>query len=315
MGIKISKVRDYRTLREITTSDCENGYSSEYTCISDGCNAQMSFVPTHERRVHEKTIIINSFFKLKKNEQHTYGKCPYNTLGSVEIIARDSDPNIFNALDNQKYEFSLQILQQPNSSAEIKEQNSSTKDSQGEISKGKQYTKSGTASGYIKTLTQILQLRARLEEDKELASILTLKYQGKKIKWSNFYFEEDHYLEASKIIANAKKAYPVCFHGTIGRLIPQTKRFQFCKIKLNSPYTEPINKINDIPSIELILSNKQIKLENFAIGQEILVYGIVTRIHEKIWMPPKTNENTKVSTFKFINMDIWVNQIGQLIIL
>jgi|GEM_PF-5099750 len=44
MGIKISKVRDSKTLAEITTTDCENSHIGEYICPIENCHAQMSFV-------------------------------------------------------------------------------------------------------------------------------------------------------------------------------------------------------------------------------------------------------------------------------
>ena len=109
MGIKISKVRDSKTLAEITTTDCENSHIGEYICPIENCHAQMSFVASHERRLHEKTITINAYFKLKKNQQHNGELCPYNTLGAVNIIARDSNCNLLTALDDNVVppEFSL----------------------------------------------------------------------------------------------------------------------------------------------------------------------------------------------------------------
>ena len=316
MGIKISKVRDSKTLAEITTTDCENSHIGEYICPIENCHAQMSFVASHERKLHEKTITINAYFKLKKNQQHNSELCPYNTLGVVNIIARDSNCNLLTALDDNKYEFSLQILHHPKTKT-IVESNGTQTDvlPKDKNTKTTQYTTKGTASNYINALTQILKLRAMLEESDELASVITLTYsknnKKNKIKWEDFYCEENDYLKASSIISQAKTSYPICFHGTIADLIPQkTDKFPYSKVKLHKPYIEPINEINDSPSVELILADKLALLENFSIGQEILVYG-KANINTQLWSP---EDNNKIK-YNYINMSIWINHKDQIIIL
>lgn len=163
MGVKVSKVRDRKTLREITAKNCENGYKGEYVCITEDCNAQMSFVRLYEQRRLNKVISVSSFFKLKPNETHAYKSCPYNTRGSVEIIARESDPSVLKALNNGKYEFSLQVLHKPEiGRAQITRDR---KDNLGNIEtppKGMKYARNGVATSYIRVLTQILTLRAKI---------------------------------------------------------------------------------------------------------------------------------------------------------
>jgi len=312
LGVKISTVKDKNTGKAITVKDCEKGHDGEYICKTDGCNAQMSFVKAHEKRRLDKTIEISSFFKLKSNEKHSYKICPYNTKGAVEIIARDSDSNILKAIDNEKYEFSLQVLHKVNNTQE-KRTEVDSKSSANECSaqKGKAYTRSGTASSYIKTLTQILTLRAQLEDNQELASLITLTYKKSKIKWSNFYFDIDDYIGAYEITKNSKISYPMCFHGVVSKTVPPSEKFKYAKFTLHSPYIELESELTDIPSLEFIIADDSLDLNNLPVGAEVLVYGVI-KVSSGNWIPPEQKELDNPKSIRFLNMRAWINHAEQI---
>lgn len=312
MGVKVNKVKDKKTLEEVTVEDCEGGYDGEYVCHISGCDAGMSFVHSYEQRRLERVITIPSFFKLKQNNKHSYGLCPYNTEGAVEVIARDSDPNVLRALNNNKYEFSLQILHKP----ELSEVTStpiidSIETQSKKRPKGKTYIRKGTASSYIKVLHQVLALREKLEEDSELASLIVLNYRGKKVKWSDFYFEEDQYIAAYSLVEDIKEQHPMCFQGVISKVVRPNEKFKYWKIKLHSPFYELVDKVTPIPSIELIIADKGLDPSEYSEGQRLLAYGAVkTSVGE--WVPSKERNEKEPKRIKFLNMSLWINHHEQI---
>jgi hypothetical protein len=312
LGVKVKKVKDKKTQEEVTVEDCEGGYDGEYVCHVNGCDAYMSFVHSYEQRRLERVITVPSFFKLKQNHKHSYKFCPYNTEGAVEVIARDSDPDVLRSLDDNKYEFSLQILHKPERSETTTEpRDGSIEYPSKKRLKGKTYTRKGTAPSYIKVLQQVLALRSELEEDNELASLIVLNYRGKKIKWDAFYFEEDQYISAYKLVENKKQKHPMCFQGVVSKLIPPTEKFKYWKIKLHSPYYELVDKVTPIPSIELVIADKELDPSEYTEGQRILAYGVVkTSVGE--WVPPKERDKKEPKKIKFLNMSLWINHLEQI---
>jgi len=312
LGVKISTVKDKSTGNQITVKDCEKGHDGKYICKTDGCNAKMSFVKAHEKRRLDKTIEIPSFFKLKSNEKHAYKVCPYNTKGAVEIIARNSDSNVLKAIENEKYQFNLQVLHKENNTQKKStEVESKTGVNESSVRKGKVYTRSGTASSYIKTLTQILTLRAQLENNKELASLITLTYKNAKIKWSNFYFEVDDYINAYEIAKKSTINYPMCFHGVISKVVSPSEKFKYTKLKLHSPHIELEGESTDIPSLEFIIADDSLDLDELSTGTEVLVYGVI-KASSGDWVPPEQRELDDPRSIRFLNMSAWVNHAEQI---
>lgn len=307
MSVKINKVRDAVTLKQVTTQECTEGYSSSYICITENCNALMSFNPRHERRLETKTIVIEPYFKLKKGQEHTYGICPYNIQGSVDIIAKDSDNNLIKSLDNKKYDFTLQILHTP----EHNKQNTKTISSTDLVSSSsntiRQYATRGVAPTYINTLQKILKLRSILEENNDLAPFIELKYRAESISWSKFYFDENNQNNMFNFIKKKQITYPICICGTVSKIASKTEKFPYNKIILDSPEIEPENETPNRLSIELILANDQTKLENYSNDQQLLAYGI-TNITNNLWVSPN-NPNHKINYFC---ISIWINHKAQL---
>lgn len=309
MGVKISRVRDKRTLKRITTLDCEKGYKGEYICDSENCLAEMSFVAKHEKRRYEKVFEVSSFFKLKEGYTHS-SLCPFDTSGILKIIAKKSDSNVLEALNDGKFEFSLQILHQPKQT-NLGEKNNgkNLNDSEAQIKKKqKEYISNGKMSNYINILNQILILRSQLEFNENISSQLRLKYQGKKIKWDNFYFADDQYQDLFILGMSEKISYPICLEGVVSKIDTPTEKFKYYSIKLSSPYVELIEKVTEIPSVQLLMSKEiyeEIKIEK---EESILVYGLAKfKKADKTW---KANEENEI---QFLNITIWINYKQQMI--
>lgn len=310
MGVKVKVVKDHKTQKEVTVRDCENGYEGEYQCKTHNCEALMSFVPKHEQRRLGKVVQVSSFFKLKKGEIHAYGVCPYNTLGSVEIIAKDSDKNILKSIGENKYEFSLQVLHKPESNKETSPANDLDNNQNKTPSRTKKYIRKGTSSSYIKTLNQILTLRSQIDDNNELSQLVTLDYRGKKIKWNKFFFEVESYDAAYSIVERHKANYPMCFQGIISKSIPSNDSFRYEKLKVYSPYIELVDDVTPIPSLELIIADKNLDPKEFPEGTHVLAYGSI-HIGSGMWVPPEEKESIQPKKIMFHNMSIWINHTAQ----
>lgn len=317
MGVKISKVREKNKGTVITVRDCEKGFEGDYVCLTQGCGALMSFVPAYEQRRHEKVIQVPSFFKLRANERHRYGVCPFNTKGTIEVIARESDSNIVKALENGKHQLSLQILHKPFTESVRNSSNlNPSADLIGKPKKTKTYASKGTAPSYIKALNQILILRAKLEDNKELASLLTLTYRSKKIKWNNFYFEVDDYFRAFEIAKKMEKPYPMCFHGVVSKVNPPTAKFNRSTIKAYGPYIEMDGVETKAPSLEFPVRDDKLDLTLFEPGTDFLVYGSPSVEESKnIWIPPSQRDEKKPQGLRFLGIKVWINHSAQIIAL
>lgn len=197
-----------------------------------------------------------------------------------------------------------------NTQEKITEANSKTSADEFSAQKGKVYTRSGTASSYIKTLTQVLTLRAQLEDNKELASLVTLTYKNTKIKWSNFYFEIDSYIDAFEIAKNSAIHYPMCFHDVISKVVDSSKKFKYAKFKLHSPYIELEGESTDIPSLEFIIADDSLDLNAFSAGAEVLIYGVI-KVSSGDWVPPEQRGLEEPKSIRFLNMSAWVNHAEQ----
>lgn len=311
MGIKIGKVKDKNNLRVITTEDCDQGYNSEYICITENCLANMIFTRRHEKRLLDKVVEVPSFFRLKNGSKHIQD-CPYDTRGAIEVICRDSDSNILKSLDNQKFEFSLQVLHNPeNKTIENSIINSYLKNNSNGKKLNKNYNSSGSLSSYIKTLKQILLLRNKLEEDNNISETLLLNYRGTRIKWSCFYFSEKNYIDAFNLGILKKISYPICFEGVVKSVKEPTDKFNFYSIVLFSPYKEGLGDINEVPVVSIIMKPDDYVKTNIFSNKSLLIYGVPKfKQSDNNWISRRDNKK-----YKFLNISMWVENIKQIMIL
>ncbi|AXX87462.1 hypothetical protein AMRN_1733 [Malaciobacter marinus] len=314
MGVKVNNVLDKHTLEEVNV---KNGYHGDFICKTKNCNADMIFVREHEKRRLEKTIFVPSFFKLKSNKNQHDENCSFNTKGIMKVIARNSDSNILKSLDENKYEFSLQILHKPAKKSSSIEPTTDNENYNNTPTKRKttQYVNKGTASSYIKTLKSILELRAKIEEENELASIITLKYNSKKIYWNKFFFNHTRYIEAYKLNQNSPIKYPICIHGKVSKVIKKNDKFKFDKIKLHNPYIELLSKITEMPSIELLISSEDVELDKFKNDTEILIYGQAQFSTSQLWTPLEEREQEEPKKVRFLKIELWINYNEQIMLL
>jgi hypothetical protein len=262
-------------------------------------------VPRHERQLDTKTVIVEAYFGLKRGESHAE-VCRYNTAGQVRIIARDSDPDVLRSIDQGKHEFRLHILHEALGDAPAGGPQERGGALPSNRPKAIRVDRQGRLNSYIKTLHQILTLRALAEDDAELAAVLTLEYHGKKVPWKSFYFETERYVECFDLLERSGyRAHPVCLAGQIAEIQPPTERFNKYSVRLESPWIEvDANGCIGKPVARIAVPEES-WVEQLRPGDEVLGYGF--------WRIKRGA--SKSDNFSFLNLDLYPQDKGQLLVL
>ncbi|MCX7205847.1 MAG: hypothetical protein NT086_07670 [Proteobacteria bacterium] len=271
MGSKISFAR-LNFGDRLTALECEEKPQSELFCFSAGCAAKLSFVSRHNRRCTHSTIEVSPCFRLKKNELHDIN-CKYNLLGQLKIIVASSKSEVLSSISNGQYEFQLHILLKalrvlPDSAViDIGESWAA----EGEKNKG--FSNKGSLSNYLKTLSQILELRSLCENNDDLKKIIVLKFKQDKIPWGKFYFDLDN---LSKFVSFYKDNYstvPLAISGRIYAIKPPTDTFKHYVVELYAPYILPDkNGITRRVVPQIIIKNNSL-LKHMNYNDEYIFFG------------------------------------------
>lgn len=188
MGSKIPEAR-VESGNRVTALTYEAFPAGRIYCSSMDCNSELSFVRRHNRKYQSKTIEIAPCFRLKQHQVHATG-CRYNIEGQLDLIAKSSESEIFEALGKSKYEFRLHVLLKALRVLDEDRIHELARKWGASFSQNKNYANKGALTNYLRTLRQILELRNYCEEDEQLGSLVTLNYHGRKIKWLDFYYNE-----------------------------------------------------------------------------------------------------------------------------
>lgn len=233
-GIKMASAVDDRRNRhtlESLQNRAENGQTiPPLFCDGVGCSASVRFVklglrngPPGKEPVERAAYI--GLTSARDSDHAT--SCSYNATGKLKlIIANQSDPDFLSSLDEGKHELRLQLLHNAlgNSDRSVKagyQTGSKTKD---EHIRTDYIRTGGKLDGYLRTTMDILKLRERCEEDTELSATLLLRFGNRKIPWRRFYFEQDRYEDAWKMLRKAEpSAHPFAIAGVVDRIwLPNT---------------------------------------------------------------------------------------------
>lgn len=188
MGSKIPEAK-VESGERITALKYEAVPAGKIYCSSVGCNTELSFVRRHNRKYQSKTIEIAPCFRLKKHHLHVVG-CKYNIEGQLDLIAKLSESEIFEALGKSNYEFRLHVLLKALRVLDEDRIHELVKKWGASFNQNKSYANKGSLTNYLRTLGQILELKNYCEEDEQLGNLVVLNYHGKRVKWLDFYYDE-----------------------------------------------------------------------------------------------------------------------------
>lgn len=315
MGVKIEKALYGET--GVTMSNLEadkqemNGKSFECPY----CKKGLIFRKSGKRRLENRTIDISPYFYLKQGIEHS-AECKYNTFGQIEIIARKSEPlkDFMEKKKEGEMVIRLQIVKKA-----LEEKPEDRKEGPVDPSKGgdapdKKYKKGGSMDPYLSKMKDIMILRSRMEENKNIKKYLKLEYGKRRIAWDKFYFGPNHksFLDLSKYYRNKQAPKnPVCVEGIIREYekVPKKKGGYFYSFRLEKPFIEEADPegYHHVPSVSLNVDAEHERLVDYMKDnyqkriKQVVAYG-------DPYAEVKTSEAQKV---KFHNISIWVNRTAQ----
>lgn len=163
VGSKIPRAR-LLTVNKIDVITCERRTDeAQIWCETLGCEAKLPFFSWHNRKCASKTIEIPLCFRLKPHEIHAE-QCKYNIAGSLNIIAKSSESEVFKALAEKKFEFRLHILIKALRELSVFEVGKVSEGWGSSVESNKSFNNKGKLSNYLCTLKKIyksvLYLRA-----------------------------------------------------------------------------------------------------------------------------------------------------------
>jgi hypothetical protein len=287
MGIKMSKARLITTNEEIKVNNAtlEMREKKLLKCYTENCNAKVTWV----RLSKENYEVKNRYYRLLNGEQHCM-ECCYNTLGRVTIIAKKADKKIIENINNNKFEFRVNIVYEALKTNNSKEELNTNIHNTSDVNRKKKvYKPIGVASPHLAVMKDIMKLRSEIEDKKELEDIIKIKSKGKSIAWKNFYYELGEEETLYKYIDNngyvykenlRKLSYPICIEGIIDSEIEyneagssfinfklskyinpdETGNLNFYKCTLFTGNKNLIDSINNS-----IIENKRIKIVSYFI--------------------------------------------------
>jgi hypothetical protein len=268
----------------------------DFSCDGNGCKTEVSHVNSHTRQHGETTHLVRACFRTKPNRAHG-DNCQYDASKQLEIIARESDPEVV-VRRAGTFEFRLlaisQALSERNSSNAIEAAQKPDQPPASMVFKKSDVSK---LPRYLNSAMRVLKLRNSVEDDNDLTKI-KITFAQQSIAWKDFYFESETYIKC----AQAKAKYPRAIIGTVescrtaenGRVVLNLKQQVLRPVGGNSTERDAYRPA--------IWSDDPEDFAGFAPGAEILAFGF--------WQSGKKRSNGAWNNYS-INLDLkWKGQIA-----
>lgn len=227
-------------------------------CSTIACRVPISFRASHFRKTEDKQSLVKAHFKIK-NEDHVE-ICPFNTVGQVKMIARDSY-GVLESLDQGSKVFRLNLITSiANGKGLGPEEKVGYQGESQNAGVTKRYGSKGELTPYLSTINKIVKLRSEIEGDAELSSLIKLSFNSEEIKWSNFYYERESYRKCFNYIKSKKPAHPICIEGKIKKIEGPSQKRKHYKVTLVAPWVEKTDKdnIRRIPLVSIAVHSKKV---------------------------------------------------------
>ena len=195
---------------KISAEDAEkNGVKDGLTCAGNECGAPLNHVDSYNAQHGEKICVVRTFFRIARNKAHG-PHCQFDIARQIEVLARDSDPEIIAPIFGG-LQFRLLAVSQLISNL-VRKPNRPVID-EGELpAVTRVYENSDQAklSKYLNSAARVLRLRSVVEAHADISQI-KLNFGKTAVKWENFYFDSEMYLQCF----NQKAAFPRAIFGTV----------------------------------------------------------------------------------------------------
>ncbi|MFK4435446.1 hypothetical protein [Paenibacillus sp. RC21] len=261
MGTKMPKAYYAQEEKILNINDANIKMNGSLFCEVAICRVPVTFVDAHKKKLADKTVVVNPYFRLTSNEKKHYVECRYNTIGQIKVIAQDSDDNIIKAIEDNRYSFRLNVIDEALKDLINlnKEQTKNDGQCAGANKPSKTYINQGKLDSYLSTMQKIMRLRSLAESNEELRELLVLQYGKQEVKWNKFYYESDDLQKCYTYIKRNEVTHPMCIDGVIKEFSDPTEKFKFSVLKLTSPWVEPDkNGVINRPVVELIIRSDKV---------------------------------------------------------
>jgi hypothetical protein len=299
MASKMPAALDANNIR-ITLSMAEREeYQKPLKC--EFCNATVEFVNGYSRIVGDSRVAVDPFFRRGKDYKHSES-CQYNVYGQIAVIARQSEGDIFAALQDNRFELRLlavtRAIEQLRELA-MKKQGSCSKVSSETTEKN--YVEAEQRLGaYINSAQRVLKVRNTCEEHSEIEDVLHLVFDGVRLPWRDFYFEDADYFRCFSQVHKATVQVPIAIKGIVKETTVVKK---YAVINLVPPYRPTKQaEIRDAACFS-IWSPDLSAFESYEPGGEILVFGIWES--RGIKESPNRKNDSPIKVFRNHELCLW----------
>lgn len=297
-GLKMFYARDARNIHShIPVADIKESERDRLIC--EFCPAKISWVKAHKRNGKN----ISAFLRLQKNEEHTFD-CKNSVKSAITSLVAHSqnieDGKLLLEAQDSAFIFRMNVLIE--ASAALRKASftpDEEADSEEKARKRIRYKKTEKRlADYFNTAAGIAKIRAKIEESsdkKTLSDLVKMDYNGKKISWNDFFYDEDRY---PILFKKAEKiAHPVAILITVKQAQKHinTERGSFCSLKGELCTLEHEDKSKEFFAPGLTCNDTTF-FENLGAKDEIIVIGKV-RPTIKQWGEGKIFKNLNINVF------------------
>ncbi|MDR1749873.1 hypothetical protein [Enterobacter cloacae] len=297
-GLKMFYARDARNIHShIPVADIKESERDRLIC--EFCPAKISWVKAHKRNGKN----ISAFLRLQKNEEHTFD-CKNSVKSAITSLVAHShnieDGKLLLEAQDSAFIFRMNVLIE--ASAALRKASftpDEEADSEEKARKRIRYKKTEKRlADYFNTAAGIAKIRAKIEESsdkKTLSDLVKIDYNGKKISWNDFFYDEDRY---PILFKKAEKiAHPVAILITVKQAQKHinTERGSFCSLKGELCTLEHEDKSKEFFAPGLTCNDTTF-FENLGAKDEIIVIGKV-RPTIKQWGEGKIFKNLNINIF------------------
>lgn len=267
--------------------------------ICEFCPAKISWVTPHQQ--HGKNI--SAFLRLQKNEQHT-STCKNSIKSAITSLVAHSqnieDGKLLLEAQDSAFIFRMNVLIE--ASAALRKASFTLEeeaDPEEKARKRIRYKKTEKRlADYFNTAAGIAKIRAKIEESsdkKTLSDLVKIDYNGKKISWNDFFYDEDRYPISFK--KAAKIAHPVAILITVKKAQEyiNSERSNFYTLKGEVCTLEHEDKSKEFFAPGLTCNDATF-FENLEPKDEIIVVGKV-RPTTNLWGEGKIYKNLNFNIF------------------
>lgn len=301
MASKMPAARDANNT-QVTISMAEQLHYNNLRC--EFCDATIWFVNGFPRQVGDGIVAVEPYFGLNKGQKHG-DTCRYNVLSQIRIIARESDSDVIAAIEENRYELRLLAVKKAIEQLQELAKKKRNPDSENSGTTEKIYIEAEKHLGaYINSAKRVLKVRAACSAHPEIEDVLQLVFDGVRLPWSDFYFEDTDYFRCFSFISKATVQVPIAIKGTVksSRIIPVDDE-QFAVLDLIAPYRETgRTDVMDAASFS-IWSPDLDAFKAYKKGKEVLAFGI----WKSCGIRERANKkaDASIKTFRFHELHLW----------